>query len=89
MKSIWKFPLGITDSQHVLMPTGARILCVQSQRDTPCLWALVDTDVARVGRMIHMRGTGHNAEDVQHLPYVGTFQVEGGSLVFHVFDGGE
>jgi len=34
-----------------------------------------------------MRGTGHVADGVG--TFIATFQMEGGALIFHTFDGGE
>lgn len=84
MKTIWKFPLVICDTQGVTMPEGAKPLAVQLQGDTLCLWALVDPDAPKVCNTIDIRGTGHPCPD--HLgEHIGTFQLSGGALIFHVF----
>ena len=41
-KTIWKYKLKIDILQEIIMPIGARILSVQMQSNTPCLWVLVD-----------------------------------------------
>lgn len=86
MKTIWKFALEVVDRQCVAMPKGAEVLCVQAQYDTPCLWALVDSDAAeKTSRCFRVYGTGHSIPDGDGpLSYVGTFQLPG--LVFHVFE---
>ena len=86
MITIYKYPLIIDDRQIIQMPSDAVLLCVQVQRGIPCLWARVDEDNAAESRVILTRGTGHAAAGVGD--YVGTYQIEGGQLVFHVFDGG-
>jgi len=86
--TIWKFPLRVTDSQLVLMPEGAKILCVQVQDATPCLWAKIDPNLAPTPRKIETRGTGHDVGP-QCDHYIGTYQLHGGALVFHVFDDSE
>lgn len=83
MKSIWKFGLEVTDEQTVEMPVGAKPLSVQVQHGTPCLWALVDTKALKEKRVVQIFGTGHPVAD--EGDYVGTFQIEGGALVFHAF----
>lgn len=87
MKTIWKFQLQVIDRQRILMPEGAQILCVQTQSDVPNLWALVDPESLKTQRIFMIYGTGH---PVRHSPlgetYIGTFQMHGGSLVFHVFE---
>jgi len=91
--TIWKFPLETTDRQTIRMPKDACILSVQTQRGDPQLWAMVNSTAPMVGRRIRIYGTGHEmGEDL--IPYmgsafVGTYQLSGGALVFHVFDAGE
>lgn len=87
-KTIWKFELDITDSQHVQMPKGAEVLAVQVQRDRPCIWAMVDPAAATEIRHFETFGTGHDIFCDMGIErnYVGTYQVQGGSLVFHVFE---
>lgn len=85
-KAIWKYPLETTDEQVVEMPIGASILCCQVQQKIPCLWALVDTTVIKkVGRTIITRETGHPCDGIGPENYIGTYQLHGGSLMFHVF----
>lgn len=87
MRTIYKFPLRVDDSQVVSMPKDAAVLCVQAQNDSPCLWALVDDEAQREDRTILIRGTGHNSKGLTRGAYLGTFQLYGGTLVFHVFEG--
>ena len=85
MRAIWKFPLEVTDEQRIEMPEAADILCVQVQGGVPCLWAAVIPDAAKVKRTVAVYGTGHPMKTRQADKYVGTFQLQGGALVFHVF----
>lgn len=89
MVAIWKFPLEVTDVQTVVMPAGAVVLCVQMQRDWPCLWAKVpDPGAVFVDRrQFRIVGTGHHFADDEVGAYIGTYQrpIDGG-LVFHVFE---
>lgn len=74
--------------QRIRMPKGARILCVQAQRGEPHLWALVDVSKEEEARVFQVFATGEPiAEDMgQSWDYLGTFQLEGGVLVFHAFE---
>lgn len=67
------------------MPLDSHILCVQVQGGTPCLWARVDPNAPSVARRILVFGTGHSIEG--HPDYIGTYQLSGGSLIFHVYEG--
>jgi hypothetical protein len=86
MKSIWKFPLRVEDEQEVMMPYGAEILCVQVQNGVPCLWAEVESTNTAQARIIRTRGTGHPFVG-KHGEYVGTYQLDDGAFLGHVYDG--
>lgn len=85
--TIWKYSLDTTDNQQVMMPLEARLLSVQTQGGSPQLWALVDPKARQVQRRIRIYGTGNPVGE--YGKFVGTYQLAGGSLVFHVFDLGE
>jgi hypothetical protein len=84
---IFKYPLKVVDEQVLSLPLGAKILCVQSQLGEPKLWALVDPDAPQENRVIRTHGTGHPVADTNHnLFYLGTYQLQGGHVIFHVFE---
>ncbi len=86
MKTIYKYPFGITDDFEIFMPEGARVLHVGMQYDRPCIWALVDPNAVQEERKFHLAGTGHSIEDkIADWQYVGTFTMQDGALVFHLF----
>lgn len=86
MSEVWKFTLAIEDEQHVPMPQDSQLLHVADQYGHLALWALVEPYEPSVKRRILIRGTGHA---IYGHPHVGTVVTAGGSLVWHVFDGGE
>lgn len=84
---IWKWPLQVTDLQQVQMPRGAQVLSVQMQGGAPQLWALVDEKAPAEPRTFATYGTGNPMPEVaDYGQFVGTYQMHGGSLVFHVFE---
>lgn len=83
VKTIFKYPIEVVDSQEIKMPIGAEVLTVQVQGDIPCLWALVESSVPSESRTILIFGTGHPVSGLNNK-YIGTFQL--GALVFHVFE---
>lgn len=83
-EQIWKFPFRVDDELAIPMPQGATVLSVAMQGAVPCIWARVDTEAALVKRAFCVRGTGHEVGTVG--AYVGTFQMAGGALVFHLFE---
>lgn len=87
-KTIWKFPIVITDLQTVPLPDGAKVLTVAEQRGDLCLWAEVNPDAPKVKRTFEVFGTGHPMHTDMGVErgYVGTAQTEGGSFVWHVYE---
>ena len=83
---IWKWTLTVTDMQSLPIPEGAKLLAVQMQGDVPQLWALVDEKARIVHRKFATYGTGNPMPDGDPGQYVGTYQICGGALVFHVFE---
>lgn len=91
MRSIWKFPLVTTDTQTIRMPEKAKILTVQVQHGVPVLYTEVDTEREYEDRRIEIFGTGHpmpnnDGKCPSRIRYIGTYQVQDGYLVFHVYE---
>jgi hypothetical protein len=82
--TIWTYPFDVTDEFEQLMPAGAKVLSVQVQNGQPCMWALVDAAERDEVRKFRVVGTGHPIENSHALQFVGTFQIHGGMLVFHL-----
>ncbi len=85
MKTIWKYQLEVEKNQTLVMPEGAEILTVQLQYETACIWAVVDPEAKSVPRTFELIGTGHDFK-LQNYLYIGTFQVDGGNFIFHLFE---
>ena len=88
MQTIYKYALEVTDKQRVNLPKGAEILTVQEQYGVPCIWAQVDTTSPPEERIFETFGTGHEMPIDMGIDrkYIGTYQIQGGSLVFHLFE---
>lgn len=84
-KSIWKFQLPVTDDIQLELPKDAQILSVQVQNEIPCIWALVDVNAEKETRNFKIFGTGHKVCS-ENLVFIGTFQMLGGGLIFHLFE---
>jgi len=89
-KTIYKYELSpVLQGNHSLkLPKNAEILSVQAQNDTPCIWALVYPDNEVEERFFELFGTGHDIPCDMGIDrkFIGTFQMYGGSLVFHLFE---
>ena len=83
-RRIWKWTIRLVDEQTIHVPVGASPLDVQVQGDHLVLWALVDATAPSELRTVRIVGTGNPVQDDPGV-YVGTVQIHGGSLVWHVF----
>ncbi len=89
MKTVWKYSIPVADLVCIEVPKGGKPLCVQVQHETACVWILVDTYQPHVTRQFRVLGTGHDIHPDGAGDYIGSFQLAGGALVFHLFDLGE
>lgn len=85
-KKIFKYELFTHGAEKVLMPEGAGILCVQNQRESPSIWAIVDTEAPLEERTFVTIATGHPYPEGFNMNYIGTYQLSGGAFVYHVFE---
>ena len=85
-KKIYKYQLDTTDIQRIEMQQGAEILCIQTQNEIPCIWALVEPNATVTKRTFEIFSTGHNVPENANRSYIGTYQLNNGQLVFHCFE---
>ena len=88
MKTIYKYEINAVDMVYIDMPKCAKVLTLQIQNGTPMIWALVDNKNETEQRVFDIIGTGHSVPDLNGFrrEYINTFQLHGGSLVFHLFE---
>lgn len=86
-KSIWKYLIG-PGNGTISMPKEAEILTVQMQGEFPCIWAMVNPESEKEDRSFEIFGTGEGIpSDIgAERKYIGTFQLNEGQLVFHLFE---
>ena len=84
MKTIHKYQFAVNDVVELEMPVGAQILSLQVQNGVPCIWAKVETAAKSKYRRFRVYGTGHPISEDGN--FIGTFQMHGGTLVFHMFE---
>jgi hypothetical protein len=86
-RCVWKFPL---EHRHtiVLMPKGAKVLTVHEQHGKIGLWAEVDPYADHEKREFIRVPTGGNQDITDHHRYIGTVFLEGGKLVWHIYEVG-
>lgn len=85
---IWKFPIDTKDRTTIEINKGALILSLQVQYGEPYIWAMCDMDAEAEERTFRIFGTGHpfQQNEGESLQFIGTYQLRGGALVFHLFE---
>jgi hypothetical protein len=83
---IYKYHFQDQEYQEIELPEEAEILCVQTQYGKPCIYALVDLDEKPILRKFRIYSTGVTMAENESRKYIGTFQLNGGFLVFHLFE---
>lgn len=71
------------------LPMGAVVLSAREQGDTVCLWYRCDPTRTTVDmRTFHVFATGQPIPSYffERLQFIGTAHLNGGALVFHVFE---
>ena len=85
MQTVWKYEINSDDYVSLNLPLGAKPLEVQKQHGHVYLWCLVDPQqTIHEKRTFRLAGTGHPIKD--NVDFIGTFQLDGGALVFHLFE---
>lgn len=86
MTAIYKYPVQINDVQVLRLPRFSKPLSIQWQGTGLQLWALVKPDEPEQDYVLHCYGTGHEVADLPaNREFLGTVQLQSGSLVFHFF----
>jgi hypothetical protein len=92
---VWKFPFDVEGYFERDLPEGARIISVAVQAGHPCFWAVVNPQAPTRRRRFYLLGTGHEMyvggpSDVAGSPadlvHLGSFMLEGGAFVGHLFE---
>jgi hypothetical protein len=86
MRVIYKYAIPAADSFQIDLPQSAKILTVQVQCDGVKIWAVVNPEEPKRTRHFQLVPTGVPFFDGATTVYVGTFQLQDGALVFHLFE---
>lgn len=91
---ILKYKIDVTGKQVIKLPADSEVLTVQVQNGVPHIWAKVYDEESI------LKAHGEYKEEEHHISsygtgneiknscgrYIGTYQLDEGSLVFHVFE---
>lgn len=83
----YSFP-HLRDEATFEMSSASTVVHAGLQGDTVCIWAHVQTDddSAKVNRRFILRGTGEPLPTTGLYQHVGSFMINDGEFVFHVFE---
>lgn len=85
-RCVTKYPIPTRDASFKLhMPAGSKFLAVIVQENRPRLCVEIDKTVHSVDRLFYLITDG----GVPLGQYLGTFVLNDGERVFHLYDGGE
>jgi hypothetical protein len=85
-RAVYKYPVPVADIFTLDLPAGAQVLSVGEQfSGQVMLWALVRPAAPTTKRHFRVVGTGHPIRAEDNLQFCGTFLLENGGLVFHLF----
>lgn len=85
-RRVFKYDVQPVDEFTVSIPVGATVLSVQAQGHEVKMWAEVDDANEEMNVKFYVVGTGHAIPD-EARTFIGTFQMYGGGLVFHLYRG--
>lgn len=86
---ILKYELPLVSWPSIELPKDAFVLCVQEQMNIAYVWAWVDPNETKtIQRRFMLVDTGEEIkeESSEDTRYVGTFKLDGGSYVGHLFE---
>lgn len=85
LKVIYKYQLAVVSEQQIVMPLGAKILSVQAQRDTMCIWAMINPrEEETQERTFFVEGTGQEFDLLPNMVFIGICQVS--QFVWHIWE---
>jgi|SRR5580765_4324831 len=93
MKTIWKYPLELSNEQVIDMPEAAQILTIERQgidgvtvdmKTDIVMWALVNTEAPIEKVLVEMFETGEELPSGKRT-YISTLQANDGAYIIHTF----
>jgi hypothetical protein len=87
-QKIYKYQIPVETENEIKidLPSGARVLSAREQQGQLYMWALVDSGKPVEARYFRLFTTGQQIENAASLAFVGTFQLQSGNLVYHLFE---
>lgn len=86
MKKIFKYSIPSKTTSIISMPRSARVLKVDVQFNELFIWAIVEIDNPIIEREFYLVGTGDQLDITEPFVYHGTFIIDNGASVWHLFE---
>lgn len=83
MRTIYRYPLRVTDVQSITGPGLSRVIAVDNRRGELEVWAEVDDAQPERTATIRIVGTGNPRMHDSDVPYVG--HVIDGPFIWHIY----
>ena len=84
-RKVYKYPVVMENRFTLALPEKAEVLSVGVQFGQPQVWVFLDPNAPKVVRTFMVASTGYPVEE-PNVKFIGTFQLEGGALIFHLFE---
>ena len=86
MKTVYKFAIDPYNETTIMLPPSAVVIAAKEQFGQLYIWVLLDTqEFIRLPRKLFVIGTGQPI-NYQLFTYIDTVMMNGGGLVWHVFE---
>lgn len=85
MRVVYKYPFTVHDEVVIAMHRDARVLLVEHQWATPCIWAEVDTSEPVQPYYFRVFGTGHEIPEGFSGRHFASFRRHDGRFVWHMY----
>jgi hypothetical protein len=82
---VWKTVLKAFGAHAIMVPNNTEMLFAREQHGEICVWYRCDPNAPKAPHWLTVVGTGHPLPENADR-YLGTASLDGGSLMFHVFD---
>lgn len=86
MRTVWKYeiPMHGVAQFELLIPVPAKVVHVEMQGITPTMWIELNPESPSFPKHFSIVGTGHQIP--VNAAHVGSWQMEGGRFVFHLYE---
>lgn len=87
MKTIYKYKIDVGSYFYLDLPVGSETLSVHGIGDDAYMWIMIDRmELEQEKKVFYIAKTGEYIDGLQYKRFIGTFIVNEGEFVGHVFE---